>query len=127
MPPPEAPGDWDELRARLRQRFTQVIDLITILLQDAVILLVGFLAEFAYERWLHSSHPFFQLAISLSSALFLLLYGITVTVHVVQYVRGQFGSAPASLLGQYLPWGLAGCGVIAAAVGLRAQGLWLKA
>ena len=46
-PPQPASGEWDELRARLRQRLTQVIDLITILLQDAVILLVGFLAEFA--------------------------------------------------------------------------------
>lgn len=104
------------MRTRLRHRATEAIDIITILLQDAVILLVGFLAEFAYDRWLHSSQPFFQLAISLSSALFLLLYGITVTVHIVQYVRGQFGTTPASLLGQYLPWGLAACGVIAAAV-----------
>ena len=95
---------------------SEVLRLIAILVQDAVILLAGFLAEFAYEHWLQSSHPFFQLAVSLSSALFLLLYSITVTVHIVQYVRGQFGTAPASVLGQYLPWALAAGGVIAAAV-----------
>lgn len=115
-PRPPDSGEWLELRGRVRHRATEVIDLITILLQDAVILLAGFLAEFAYEHWLRSTHPFFQLAISLSSALFLLLYGITVTVHIVQYVRGQFGAAPASVLGQHLPWALAAAGVIAAAV-----------
>src|SRR5439155_18571812 len=94
----------------------EVLRLIAILVQDAVILLAGFLAEFAYEHWLHSEHPFFQLAVSLSSALFLLLYGITVTVHIVQYVRGQLGANSAGVLGQWLPWTLAAAGVIAAAV-----------
>src|SRR5579872_129505 len=109
-------GEWDELRGHVRHQTIEVLRLIAILVQDGVILLAGFLAEFAYEHWLHSAHPFFQLAVSLSSALFLLLYGITVTVHIVQYVRGQFGTAPASVLGQYLPWALAASGVIAAAV-----------
>ena len=116
-----APGEshsneWQELRGHARHQTVEVLRLIIILLQDAVILVAGFLAEFAYEHWLHSSQPFFRLAISLSSALFLLLYGITVTVHVVGYVRGQLGGTKATLLGQYLPWGLAACGVIAAAV-----------
>ena len=87
-----ASAEWGALRGRLRHRFVEAIDIITILLQDAVILVAGFLVEFAYERWLRSSHPSFQLAVTLSSALFLLLYGITVTVHVVGYVRGQFGA-----------------------------------
>jgi Tol biopolymer transport system component len=119
----ETPGEWEELRGRLRHRVTEAIDLIAILLQDAVIVLAGFLAEFAYDRWLHSSQPFFQLAISLSSALFLLLYGITVTVHIVNYVRQQFGTTPASVLGQYLPWALAAGGVIAAAVAVTVPSL----
>ena len=88
---PRAPGsgEWEELRGRVRHRVAEALDLITILLQDAVILLAGFFAEFAYEKWLHSEQPFFQFAISVSSAVFLLLYVVTVTVHVVQYVRGQ--------------------------------------
>ena len=109
-------NEWQELRGHARHQTVEVLRLIIILLQDAVILVAGFLAEFVYEHWLHSSQPFFRLAISLSSALFLLLYGITVTVHVVGYVRGQLGGTKATLLGQYLPWGLAACGVIAAAV-----------
>src|ERR1700674_2993372 len=109
------PNEWDELRRHLRHQAVEVLRLIAILLQDAVILLAGFLAEFAYEHWLHSSQPFFQLAISLSSAVFLLLYGITVTVHIVQYVRGQFGASSATKLGRYLPWALAAAGMIAAA------------
>ena len=47
-----------------------------LIVESVAVMLAGFLAEFVYERWLHSSHPFFQLAINLSSALFLLLYGI---------------------------------------------------
>ena len=94
-------NEWQELRGHARHQTVEVLRLILILLQDAVILVAGFLAEFAYEHWLHSSEPFFQLAIRLSSALFLLLYGITVTVHVVGYVRGQLGGTKATLLGQY--------------------------
>ena len=82
-------GEWQELRGHLRHQAVEVLRLIAILVQDAVILVAGFLAEFAYERWLHSEHPFFQFAVSISSAVFLLLYVVTVTVHVVQYVRGQ--------------------------------------
>ncbi|MSR22012.1 MAG: hypothetical protein EXR92_00390 [Gemmatimonadetes bacterium] len=88
-------------------------------MQNGVILVAGFLAEVAYGRWLDSSHPFFQVVISLSSALFLLLYAVTVTVHLVQYVRGQFGTTPANVFGQYLPWTLAAAGLI---VGVRGRG-----
>lgn len=124
---PRVPSEWEELRGYLRHQSVEVLRLIAILVQDAVILLAGFIAEFAYEHWLHSSHPFFQLALNLSSALFLLLYGITVTVHVVQYVRGQFGATPATMLGQYLPWTLAAGGVIAAAVGVTVPRLGSEA
>ena len=117
-------GEWQELRGHFRHQTVEVLRLISILVQDAVILLAGFVAEFVYERWLHSSQPFFQLAISLSSALFLLLYCITVTVHLVNYVRGQFGAAPASLLRQYLPWGLAAGGLITAAVAVTVPSFW---
>lgn len=111
-------GEWQELRGRVRRRAVEALDLITILLQDAVILLAGFLAEFAYEHWLRSSHPLFQLAVNLSSGLFLLLYGITVTVHVAEYLGDRFGSkAPASSpIVRYALWTLAACGVIAVAL-----------
>src|SRR4051812_46948906 len=109
-------SEWQGLRRRVRQQAVEALGLIAILVQDAVILLAGFVAEFAYEHWLHSEHPFFQLAISLSSALFLLLYGITVTVHVVQYVREQLGTASGGLVGQWFPWTLAAAGLIAGAV-----------
>ena len=97
------PGHTDGLGARLRHRAEEAIDLISILVQDAVILLAGYLAEFAYEKWLHSEQPFFKVAINLSSSLFLLLYVITVTVHVVNYVRGSFGMSSATRLGRAMP------------------------
>src|SRR6185436_20636659 len=43
-------------------------------------------------------------------------YGVTATVHIVHYIRGQFGSTSAGVLSQWLPWALAAAGVIAAAV-----------
>lgn len=49
---PRAPSEWEELRGRLRHQSVEVLRLIAILVQDAVILLAGFLAEFAYEHWL---------------------------------------------------------------------------
>ena len=117
--PPHDSGDWDDLRRTLRHRAKEAVDLVSILVQDAVILVVGFLAEVVYERWLHSEQPFFRLAINLSSALFLLLYVITVTVHVVNYVRGQFGTSSTTTMGRYLPWAVAGLAVIGA-VGIAA-------
>ncbi|MSO21542.1 MAG: hypothetical protein EXQ56_14030, partial [Acidobacteria bacterium] len=90
-----------------------------ILLQDSVILIAGFFVEYIYEHYLHSPQPFFQLAINISLAMFLLLYSVMVTVHVVNYVRKQFGSTVATLFGKYLPWGLAGAGVIAAVISMN--------
>ena len=112
------PTEWQELRGHARHQAIDVIRLILILLQDAVILVVGFGAEFVYDHWLRSEHPFFQLAINLSSAFFLLLYVITVSVHIVQYIRGQVGGTKSNLLGQYLPWAIIGGGVVASGVAL---------
>lgn len=114
--PSPKPSGWGNLSDRLRHRAAEAIDLISILAQDSVILFAGFLAEYVSEHWFHSSHGFFQLATNLSSAVFLLLYGVTVSVHVVHYVRGQMGAADAGVLGKYLPWTVAGAAVIAAAV-----------
>ncbi|MBI1954925.1 MAG: PD40 domain-containing protein [Acidobacteria bacterium] len=111
-------SEWQELRGHVQHQTVEVLRLIAILVQDAVILVAGFIAEYAYEHWLHSEHPFFQLAVSLSSAFFLLLYVITVTVHVVQYVRGQVGATKATWLGDKLPWAIIGGGVLAAAIAL---------
>src|SRR6185295_6208063 len=114
-------SEWTAFGGRLRRRTIEALDLITILLQDAVILVAGFAAEFAYDRWLHSTHPFFQLAISLSSALFLLLYGITVTVHIVHYVRGQVDTVSSGRWTRYLPWGLATVAVLAAGLAMSGR------
>ena len=97
----------------------EIFALLRILLQDAIILVAGFAIEFAFEHWLHSEQPFFKLAINISSAMFLLLYGVMVTVHVVHYVREQFGVTAANITGNWLPWGLAAAGVIAAVVALN--------
>ena len=93
-----------------------------------MILLAGFLAEFVYERWLHPTQPLFQFAISLSSGLFLLLYGVTVAVHVVEYVWAKFGGTPASSgFTRYLPWTLAAVGVIVAAVAIAVPNIGRRA
>src|SRR5260221_11513602 len=86
------PGDWDALRVRIPHRATESLDIITILLQDAVILVAGFITEYAYEHWLISAQPFFRVAVGLSSALFFVLYAVTVTVHVTEYIWQRFGS-----------------------------------
>ena len=60
-PEESRPNEWQELRGHARHQTVEVLRLILILLQDAVILVAGFLAEFVYEHWLHSSQPFFAL------------------------------------------------------------------
>ncbi|MBI4465798.1 MAG: PD40 domain-containing protein, partial [Acidobacteria bacterium] len=117
---------WQELRGHAQHQTIEVLRLIFILLQDAVILVAGFVAEYVYEHWLHSEHPFFQVAVSMSSAFFLLLYVITVTVHVVQYVRGQVGAKKTTWLGDKLPWAIIGGGVLAAAVALTVPSFRLR-
>jgi hypothetical protein len=115
-PDPHSNNEWQELGGDVRHHTVEVLRLIMILLQDSVILIAGFAIEFIYEHYLRSTQPFFRLAINISSAMFLLLYGVMVTVHVVNYVRKQFGATAAGLFSQYLPWGLAAAGVIAAVV-----------
>ena len=100
----------------------EIFALLRILLQDAIILVVGFAVEFAFERWLHTEQPFFRLAINISSAVFLLLYGVMVTVHVVHYVQEQFGTVAANITGNWIPWGLAAAGVIAAVIAMNRPG-----
>ncbi len=120
------PEEWEQLRGSVRHQTVgmlgEIFALLRILLQDAIILVVGFAVEFAFEHWLHSEQPFFRLAINISSAMFLLLYGVMVTVHVVHYVREQFSITAAGLLTQYIPWGLAAAGVIAAVIALNRSG-----
>jgi Tol biopolymer transport system component len=115
--------EWQQLRGNVRHltvgMLGEIFAILRILLQDAIILVVGFAVEFAFEHWLHSEQPFFRIAINISSAMFLLLYGVMVTVHVVHYVREQFGITAAGLLTQYIPWALAAAGVIAAVVALN--------
>ena len=117
---PDGAQEWQQLRGSVRHQTVgmlgEIFALLRILLQDAIILVVGFAIEFAFERWLHTEQPFFRLAINISSAMFLLLYGVMVTVHVVHYVREQFGTNAANLTDRWLPWGLAAAGVIAAVI-----------
>lgn len=99
-PQVRASGEWQKLRKNLRRQAVDLLSVIAIFVQDAVILVAGFLAEFAYEKWLHNPHPFVLFAINISSGVFLLLYVVTVTVHVLRYVRGQFAPGPIGRLGR---------------------------
>ena len=119
---PDGAQEWRHLRGNVRHQTVEVLRLISILLQDAIILVVGFAVEFAFEQWIHTEQPFFRLAVNISSAMFLLLYGVMVTVHVVHYVQEQFGATAATVFGQYLPWALAAGGIIAAVIAMNRPG-----
>ncbi len=124
---PDGAQEWQQLRGSVRHQTVgmlgEIFALLRILLQDAIILVVGFAVEFAFERWLHTEQPFFRFAINISSAMFLLLYGVMVTVHVVHYVQEQFGTVAANITGNWIPWGLAAAGVIAAVIAMNRPGV----
>ncbi len=88
--------EWRHLRGNVRHQTVGMIEeifaLLRILLQDAIILVVGFAVEFVFEHWMHSDQPAFRVALNISSGFFLLLYGVMVTVHFVRYFREQFGT-----------------------------------
>jgi len=100
-PPPNGeprPSEWQELGRHIRHYAAESLRVITILVLDFVLVIAGFLTgqliEFVDTHWLHldPSEPFSQLPIRLSWGLFLLLYVITVAVHIVNYVKGEFGA-----------------------------------
>lgn len=100
-PPPEvgAPtalrlGKWEELGERLQQRLITAIDLLSILISDAVILTAGYfllaLVSWATSKPLKDGEAaFFEMAHGISAGLFLLLYVVLVAFHVQEFVSGQ--------------------------------------
>ncbi|MSO20204.1 MAG: hypothetical protein EXQ56_07010 [Acidobacteria bacterium] len=93
---PSGSEEWEHLRGNVRHQtvgmLEEIFALLRILLQDAIILVVGFAVEFVFEHWMHSDQPAFRVALNISSGFFLLLYGVMVTVHFVRYLREQFGT-----------------------------------
>jgi len=87
---PEGPkADWRGLWLRTQRSCITTLDLLRILIFDAIILLVGNGLVQLTSRLGVASDGFFQVALKLSHGLFLLLYVIIVTFHIVEFIQEQ--------------------------------------
>jgi len=84
-----AKADWRGLWFRMQRSCVTTLDLLRILLFDAIILLFGNGLVQLTSRFAVEGDKFFHIALKLSHGLFLLLYGIVVTFHIVEFVKEQ--------------------------------------
>jgi hypothetical protein len=87
--PVVAKPDWSGLWLRTQRSCVTTLDLVRILLFDAIILLVGKGILYATDRWAGANDGFFKVAHQVSHGLFLLLYVIVAGFHVVEFLIDQ--------------------------------------
>jgi hypothetical protein len=82
-----AKPDWRGLWFRTQRRCVTTLDLLEILLFDAIILVFGNGLVHLTSKFIVVGDDVFQVALKLSHGLFLLLYVIVVTFHIVEFVQ----------------------------------------
>lgn len=81
---------WRSLGRRLEERLIVAIDLVSILLFDAVILMVGYGVIWIVEVNTNADDRFFGIAKAISNGTFLLLYVVWACWDLWSFARGQF-------------------------------------
>ena len=89
LPDTSQQPDWKGLWLRTQRSAVTTLDIARILGFDGIILLMGNGIVSFVGKVVDSKDGFFALAEQLSHGLFLLLYGVTVAVHVVEFIREQ--------------------------------------
>jgi len=84
-----AKPDWSGLWMRMQRSCVTTLDLLRILLFDAIILVFGNGLVQLTSRFVAQGDKFFDIALKLSHGLFLLLYIIIVTFHIVEFIQEQ--------------------------------------
>ena len=80
-------SDWSELRHRVRRRIIFAIDLASIVILDAVILVLGSCLTLAVEHLTPNKNEFLRIAINFSDGTFLFLYVIVSGFHIYEFVK----------------------------------------
>lgn len=89
--------DDHTLGDRIRHRAITAVDLLSILLADAIVLVFSFaflwFVSFVSSRWTLPAEAAaaFHIAEMMSAALFLILYVVVVGIHIVDFVRTEAG------------------------------------
>jgi hypothetical protein len=96
-PPVGGANKWALVRGRVEDRLITAIDLLSILILDAVILAAGFLmiAQTGHlnpDDLPHDAIAFFETARRLSAGLFLLLYVVFVSFHIYRFFTTELKS-----------------------------------
>jgi hypothetical protein len=87
---PEQPHpDWRGLWLRIQRSCVTTLDLFRIMFFDAVILILGNGIVQLTAKFVTENDGFFRVASRLSQGLFLLLYVIVVTFHIVEFFQEQ--------------------------------------
>jgi hypothetical protein len=79
--------EWQQLGLRLEKRLVRTIDVISILLLDAVLLALGYAVIRSAEALSGSGNRYFEVARTMSGMLFLLLYLVMVIYDFKEFVK----------------------------------------
>jgi len=81
---------WVALWGRVQRRAIRVIDIVTILIADGLIMALGYrLVRFGTHFLSNSGSTFFDAAKEVSEGVFLLLYMAFITFDIGEYVRSE--------------------------------------
>lgn len=87
--PPTQEGPWGNLGNRLQLRMIRVIDILSILAADFVVVIVGYGIIRLVSTLTEVHSKFFEVAKQISEGAFLLLYGILVFVDIFEFVKEE--------------------------------------
>ncbi len=83
-------SEWPDLGRRLKGRLIRVIDVVSILLFDLVVLLLGYLLTWIVETTTTEGDVLLDLARAISHGTFLLLYLVWVVFDLVEFFRHEY-------------------------------------
>lgn len=81
--------EWRHLSERLNRRLVRTVDIASILLLDAVILLFGYGLIWLVETWTDSGNSYVAVAVEISGGTFLLLYLVFVVGDLWEFLRSS--------------------------------------
>lgn len=79
--------DWRSFAERLNKRLIRALDIASILILDAVILLIGYGLLWLVDSLTYSGNSYFSVAVEVSGGTFLLLYLVFVVGDLWDFLR----------------------------------------
>jgi hypothetical protein len=82
--------DWTDLAERLRKRFIRVLDILSILACDLVVIAIGYGVIVIAKTLSSPDSAFFNVAKQISEGVFLILYVVMVSMDCWEFLRREY-------------------------------------